>query len=443
MKIACITAGAGRMYCGSCLRDNALAKALMDAGHDVLLIPTYTPTRTDELNVSQNRIFLGGLNVYLQQHFGIFRKSPEALDRLWDFKPLLKLLTRLGIHVDPESLGDLAVSMLRGTKGTLRKEILKLVRFLAEDICPDIIDLPNSLLISLAPAIKAEMKVPVCCTLQGEDLFLEGLGEPYRKEALRIIRENAAYVDAFIAVSHYGARSMADYLDIDRNRIHVVPLGINFDGFEAPKIRDTEPFTIGYLARITKEKGLHRLCDAYRILRFRKEITSSRLWAAGYMAPEQKSYLAGIRKNLNTWGISNQFTYHGELDRRGKLEFLRNLSVFSVPELYAEPKGLFLLEAMASGIPVVQPRRGAFIEILGKTGGGILVEPDDSEALAQGILELWKDPVRRIELGARAFRNVRSYYSLTQMAESALSVYHSILQKFRQDSLDPVSMEGG
>jgi glycosyltransferase involved in cell wall biosynthesis len=443
MKIAYITAGAGRMYCGSCLRDNALAKALMDAGHDVLLIPTYTPTRTDELNVSQNRVFLGGLNVYLQQHFGIFRKSPEALDRLWDFKPLLKLLTRLGIHVDPESLGDLTISMLRGAQGSLRKEIHRLARFLAEHVCPEIVNIPNSLLISLAPAIKAEMKVPVCCTLQGEDLFLAGLGESYRKEALRIIKENAIHVDAFIAVSHYGARSMADYLKIEQKRIHVVPLGINFSGFEAPEIRDSGPFTIGYLARITKEKGLHTLCEAYRILRLGTDLPSSRLWAAGYLAPEQKSYMAGILNNLDSWGISNQFKYHGELDRRSKLAFLRSLSVFSVPESYEEPKGLFLLEAMASGIPVVQPRRGAFTEILEKTGGGILVEPDNPEALAQSIMELWRDPVKRMELGARAFRNVRSHYSMTQMAESTLSVYQSVLQNFRQDCSAPVSMADG
>jgi len=416
------------MYCGSCLRDNALAKALIDAGHDVLLIPTYTPTRTDEVNVSQNRIFLGGLNVYLQQHFGLFRKSPEILDRIWDFKPLLKLLTRLGLSVDPESLGDLTVSMLQGAQGALRKEILKLVRFLADEVRPEIINLPNSLLISLAPAIKAEMKVPVCCTLQGEDLFLSGLGDAYREEAIRIIRENAVYVDAFIAVSHFGADSMADFLGIDRNKIYVVPLGINFNGFEAPKIRNSKTLIIGYLARITKEKGLHLLCDAYRVLRSRSAISSSRLWAAGYMAPEQKAYLDGIKKNLDSWGLASQFRYHGELDRRTKIEFLKSLTVFSVPESYAEPKGLFLLEAMASGIPVVQPRRGAFTEILEKTEGGILVEPDSPEALAQGILELWNDPAKRRKLGENAYRNVRLHYGIGRMAESTLSVYRSVLE---------------
>jgi glycosyltransferase involved in cell wall biosynthesis len=428
MKIACITAGAGRMYCGSCLRDNALAKALMDAGHDVLLVPTYTPTRTDETNVSSNRVYLGGINVYLQQNFGVFRKSPQFLDRLWDFKPLLKFVTRLGISVDPANLGALTVSMLRGSNGFLRKEILKLARFLTSEISPDIINLPNSLLISLAPAIKAENNVPVVCTLQGEDLFLEGLSPSYRDESIRIIRDHASSVDAFIAVSHFGARSMSEYLGIDPKRIHVVPMGINLDGFHASSSINSEPYTIGFLARITPEKGLHFLCDAYRVLRsFNGLPSSSRLWAAGYMSPAHKSYLARIQKDLNSWGLADQFQYHGELDRQAKVNFLKSLSVFSVPEPYADPKGLFLLEAMACGIPVIQPRRGAFTEIIEKTGGGLLVEPDKPEALAQGLLELWKNPEKRMELGSRGSQGVREHYSATRMAELAVAVYQSVL----------------
>ncbi len=253
MKIACITAGAGKMYCGSCLRDNALATALLRAGHDVVLIPTYTPTRTDEADMSMHRIFLGGINIYLQQHFSFFRASPKFLDRIWDLRPLLKAVSRLGISVDPTDLGNLTVSMLRGTEGFLKKEILKLVEFLRE-LAPEIVNLPNSMLISLAPAIKAEMKVPVCCTLQGEDLFLESLHEPYRGQALKMIRENTSHVDAFIAVSHFGARRMAGYLEIESGRIHVVPLGIQFDGFEPKTTAESVPFTIGYLARISPEK---------------------------------------------------------------------------------------------------------------------------------------------------------------------------------------------
>jgi glycosyltransferase involved in cell wall biosynthesis len=428
MKIACITAGAGRMYCGSCLRDNALAAALLDAGHDVILIPTYTPTRTDETNVSMKRVFLGGINVYLQQRFALFRKSPEILDRLWDFRPLLRFVTRLGVSVDPADLGGLTVAMLRGNQGVLKKEIAKLIRFLAE-LEPDIIVLPNSLLISLASAIKAQLKTPVCCTLQGEDLFLEGLGDGYRKEAIQIIRGHAEHVDAFVAVSNYGADSMASYLAIDRNRIHVVPLGIGFEGFDHRNETEKAPFTIGYLARIAPEKGLNFLCEAYRALRSRENSAESRLWAAGYLAPEHKSFLAGIRKNLDTWNLSGQFQYHGELDRRGKINFLHQVNVLSVPEIYSDPKGLFLLEAMAAGVPVVQPRRGAFSEIIETTGGGILVEPDNPEALAQGILDLWKDPDRRKALGAKGYQGVREHYSVSQMAEKAAAIYQSLIVK--------------
>jgi glycosyltransferase involved in cell wall biosynthesis len=440
MKIAYITAGAGGMYCGSCLRDNTLAAALMQDGHEVLLIPTYTPTRTDEHNVSINRVFLGGLNIYLQEHFRFFRRTPYLVDRLLDFAPLLRLITRWGISVDPAHLGGLTLSMLRGTQGFLQKEVLKLVRFLAEEVAPDVINIPNSLLISLAPAIKAEMNIPVCCTLQGEDLFLHSLPEPYRSESLRMIREHAPYVDAFVAVSRFGAQAMTDFLGIERSRIHVVPLGINFDGYSRGGPNSTDPFTIGYLARIAPEKGLHALCDSYGRLRSQGGLPPSRLWAAGYLSPENKPYIASIRKNLDRWGVGEQFQYFGELDRVEKLAFLRQLSVFSVPGPYADPKGLFLLEAMASGVPVIQPRSGAFTEIVENTGGGILVEPDNPDELVSAIRDLWNNPQKRAELGARGYEGVRKLYSAKRMSQMATDVYQSLL---KQKGEAAVALEAG
>ncbi len=415
------------MYCGSCLRDNTLAASLMDAGHEVSLIPTYTPTRTDERNVSLHRVFLGGINVYLQQNFSLFRNTPLFLDRLFDSVPLLRLTTRWAISVDAAHLGRLTVSMLRGAEGFQRKEILSLVRFVAREISPDVVNLPNSLLIALAPALKAETHAPVCCTLQGEDLFVDGLGDPYRSEAIRLIRAHAAHVDRFVAVSEFGARAMAGYLGIERSRIHVVPLGLNFDGYTRRDGPDPEPFTVGYLARVAPEKGLHILGDAYRRLRAREGASVSRLWAAGYLAPEHRSYLDGVRKSMDKCGLSGHFHYHGELDRKKKLAFLRGLSVLSVPGTYADPKGLFLLEAMAAGIPVVQPRTGAFPEIVETAGGGILVEPNDPESLASGLLDLWRDPEKRRELGWRGYAGVRRHYSSSMMALRMIEVYQSAL----------------
>jgi glycosyltransferase involved in cell wall biosynthesis len=319
--------------------------------------------------------------------------------------------------------------MLQGMDGALRKEIGKLVRYLAEEVSPEIVTLPNSLLISLAPAIKAELNVPVCCTLQGEDLFLNGLGEPYRSQSLQWIRKHAGSVDAFISVSRFGAQLMSDYLGIDPSRIRIVPLGIDLRGYERRTTSDPEPFTIGYLARIAPEKGLHVLCEAYRCLRRRPGLPASRLWAAGYLGPEHRSYLEGITKKMIGWGLSGDFRYHGELDRDGKLAFLQSLSVLSVPGPYADPKGLFLLEAAAAGVPVVQPRHGAFTEIVEGTGGGVLVDPGDPERLADAILDLWQNPARRKELGDRGYEGVRRHFTVAQMAEKTLQVYQSLLQE--------------
>src|SRR6267143_4049669 len=250
MKILYLTGGAGQMYCGSCLRDNALAAELISRGHDVTLLPVYTPTLTDEPNVSQEKVFFGGISVYLEQYVPLFRKSPRWLDRLWDSKAMLNLASRRSISTSPKMLGELTVSMLKGESGFQQKEIFKLLDWLKHESPPDIVSLPYTLLISLAKPIKEILGRPVCCTLQGEDLFLEGLLEPYRSEALDLIRANVKHVDAFLPVSHYYADFMSKYLGIPRHKMHVVPLGVSVEDCSPGPRERAEVFTLGYFARV-------------------------------------------------------------------------------------------------------------------------------------------------------------------------------------------------
>jgi glycosyltransferase involved in cell wall biosynthesis len=427
MKILYITAGAAGMYCGSCLRDNALAAELMAQGHDVTLVPIYTPILTDENDVSQERVFFGGISVYLQQHMTLFRKTPWLLDRLWDSTFALKMAARRSIPVNPRLLGELTVSMLEGEDGHQGKELLKLIHWMRSETPPDVINLPNSLLIALASPIKKALDRPVFCTLQGEDLFLSGLEDSYRSRALGLIRANVEFVDGFIAVSHYYADFMSEYLGIPEGKIHVVPLGINVEGFEARRRAASDVFKIGFFARVAPEKGLHVLCEAYRLLRSRTDSPKARLEVAGYLAPEHKQYLKAIEQQMNDWGYGEEFHYRGVLDRREKIEFLKNLDALSVPATYDEPKGIFLLEAMACGVPVVQPRRGAFTEVINKTRGGILVEPESADRLADGLLTIWNDPTSADELGRNGFEGVRKHYTASRMADRALEVYKSLI----------------
>jgi glycosyltransferase involved in cell wall biosynthesis len=433
MKILSITAGAAGMYCGSCSRDNALAVELIARGHDVTLLPLYTPTNPDEPNVSRDRVLFGGISIYLQQHLALFRKTPRFLDRLWDSPRVIGALASRSISTDPKVLGDLMISMLEGDRGVLRKEFDKLLEWLAAEPIPEVVNLPNSLLIGLARPLREALKRPVCCTLQGEDLFLEGLVEPYRSRALDLIRRQVADVDTFMAVSDSYVPVMAKWLAIPESRIAVVPLGISMKGYERRPARagNGDVFRVGYFARLAPEKGLHFLAEAYILFRQRVSDSGSATGritfdAAGYLGRAEAPYLANVKRRLEAAGLADEFTYHGAVDRDGKLAFLRTLDVLSVPATYDEPKGVFLLEAMASGVPVVQPRRGAFTEIVEKTGGGLLVAPGRPAALADGLYALWKDRAQADALGARGFEGVRAHYTIAHAADRLLQVYESL-----------------
>jgi glycosyltransferase involved in cell wall biosynthesis len=427
VKILSITAGAAGMYCGSCARDNALARQLLDLGHDVTLIPVYTPTRTDEPNVSRPQVLFGGISVYLQQYLRPFRFTPRFLDKFWDAPSVIGAFAGRMVSNDPKLLGELTLSMLQGESGVLRREFEKLLDWIRREPPPDVINLPNSLLLSLAIPLGREIRRPVFCTLQGEELFIEGLSEPYRRKALELIRSKIYDVNGFIAVSDYCSRFMSDYLRIPQKLMSVVPLGINMQGYERhqPSTSPDGPFRIGYFARIAPEKGLHLLAEAYT--RFRRlGGPPAKLEAAGYASPAHASYLDSVRQILKRAGLEDEFTYHGVVDRDGKLAYLKSLDVLSVPATYDEPKGMFLLEAMACGVPVVQPRRGAFVEIVERTNGGLLVTPDDPDALAEAFKRVRQSPQLAISLGENGFKNVREHYSIQVAAASLLNVYEAV-----------------
>ena len=417
MKVLHITAGAGNMYCGSCLRDNTLAMALRAAGHDVILLPVYTPTHTDEANGSSTKVFFGGIGVYLQQSLPLFRKLPRFLDKLWDSSFALKQASKSTLPVDPKFLGEMTLSMLRGERGALRREFDKLTEWLEHEPPPDIVNITNSLLIGMAEPIRRTLKRPVCCTLQGEDLFLEGLEERYRSQALDLIRKAVQHVDLFIAVSEYCGELMREYLQIPDSKLRVVPIGINAGRYSNQRQRD-DSFRIGYFARVCPEKGLHNLCDAFALLRREHPETKMTLEAAGYLAPEHEGYLSKLK----------DVEYKGSLEWDDKVKFLGSLDAFSVPADYVETKGISVLEAMASGVPVVQPRHGAYIEMIEHTGGGILVEPKNPRALADALWSVWADPAMAARLGEQGGAGVRERHTAERMARETAAAMESVTQ---------------
>jgi glycosyltransferase involved in cell wall biosynthesis len=427
MRIAYITSGAAGMYCGSCLHDNTLAAALHGLGHDALLIPTYTPIRTDEPDVSQPRVFFGGINVYLQEKFALFRHTPWFLDRLLDGRPLLNWVSRFAVKTEAASLGALTVSMLEGEHGHQKKEVDKLVAWLAEEIKPDIVQLSNVLMSGLVQRLREKLRMPVLAALQGDDIYLDSLPDAYRARCLELVKAHCRQIDGFIATSRYYADFMAGYLDIPHERIAVVYPGLNLGGHGPAGPRAAGPFTIGYFARICPEKGLQVLVEAFRRLRQLPGTPPCRLRASGWLGAHRRDFLAEQQARLAASGLAADFEYVDSPDHASKVRFLQSLDVLSVPTVYREPKGLYVLEAWANGIPVVQPRHGSFPELIEATGGGILVPPEDPEALAHALRRLADHPEERAALGASGRQAVVKSFHARAMAEATVRVYEDYL----------------
>jgi len=415
------------MYCGSCLHDNTLAAELLKMGEDVLLVPIYTPTRTDEINVSSRRVFFGGINVYLQQKWSFFRRTPRWFDRILDHPAMLGKLAGRSSSVDPAELGELTVSMLRGEDGFQHKELDKLVDWLLEEIRPDVVHLSNVMMAGLARMIAQRCGPPVVCSLSGEDIFLEKLPPPHYETARELLRERSADVQALIALNRYFADFMSDYLSVNREQIVVIPHGLNLEGHgERAENGASEVQRIGFLARICVEKGLHLLVEAAELLTQEDDVPPFELHVAGYLGAGDRTYFRELESHASEGPLKGKFFYHGELDRPGKINFLQSLDVFSTPTVYRESKGIPAMEAMANAVPVVLPQHGAFPELVAETGGGLLCEPHSAEDLAEKIAVILRDPQLGRRLGQQGRREILKKYHATTMAEKTLQLYQEL-----------------
>jgi len=444
MNIIQITPGAGTMYCGNCFRDNALVVALRKLGHEVLMVPLYLPLTLDEEDQSAGTpIFFSGINVYLEQKSALFRKAPDWFHRLLASRGLLKWAAGKTAKTRAEDLGDITLSMLRGEDGNQARELNELIAWFKSQSKPDVICLSNALLLGLAHRLKSELGAPIVCTLQGEDAFLDALPETHRARCWKTLAGRAADVDLFIAPSQYFGDLMRQRLGLPAERVRVVYNGINLDGYSnerrgtdnestSPVAHHPTPIThpspgaeppapvLGYFARMCKEKGLDTLVDTYIELRRRDRVKSLKLRIGGSCGPADEPFVDALRARLNGARVLTDVQFCPNLDRPGKLEFLRSLSIFSVPALYGEAFGLYVIEALAAGVPVVQPRSGAFPELIEATGGGVLCNPGDPQALADSIEELLLNPARARSLRDTGRGAVFERFSAAAMAAETL-----------------------
>jgi len=415
LKIIQITPGAGRMHCGACIRDNALVAALRRLGHDALMAPLYLPLTLDEDDQSAGLpIFFGGINVYLEQQSAVFRKAPGWLHHLLASPTLLNLAAGAAGRTRAEDLGEMTLSMLRGEEGNQARELDELIAWLKTE-SPQVVCLSNVLLAGFVRRIKATLGVPVLCYLQGEDWFLDGLPARHRQPAWDIAAVRARDVDLFVSPSQYFAGLMSRRLSLPSEKVRVVANGIHLAGYDGAPSTPHVP-VLGYFARMCREKGLETLVEAFIRLKKRGRVPGLKLRVGGSCGPTDQMLVDELKLRLRVNNCLHDAAFFPNVTRAKKIEFLRSLTIFSAPATYGEAFGLYVIEALAAGTPVVLPRHAAFPELIEATGGGALCAPDDPESLAVALEELLLDRPKAHALGCAGRAAVRAHYNIDTMA---------------------------
>jgi glycosyltransferase involved in cell wall biosynthesis len=433
MRVVKIVPGSGgTFYCENCLRDLALIKALRRAGADILMVPLYLPMYSDDAAFAQDApVFFGGINVYLQQHIPFFRRTPRWLDRLFDSRALLRLAARQEGSTRASGMGAMTLSMIRGEDGNQAKELERLVAWLLESGKPDVVHLSSVMLIGLARRLREALDVPVVCSLQDEDVWIDRLDRPYGDLCWQAMGERAAAVDRFIAVSEYYRGLMLQRMHLDPSRVRTVRIGIDLEGYRRSSLPDAPP-VIGYLSKLAPSLGLGVLADALIELRRRPGLGHVRMRAMGGLVGGDRRYVRGLQAKLAASGCGDAAEFLPEVDRDSRIRFLEGTTVLSVPMPGGEAFGMFLVEAWAAGVPVVQPRAGGFPELVGRTGGGVLYEAGDLPALVAALESLLRSPARVRELGEAGYEAVHREYGLDRMAAETLGVYEDAVARNRR-----------
>ena len=428
MKICQLVPGSGgTFYCQNCLRDLALVRALRRQGHDVIMLPLYLPPAGDGADVRQETpIFFGGINVWLQEHFPMFRKTPRWIDRLFDASWMLKQAAAREGSTNAAELGPMTLSMLEGRKGNQKKEFERLVAWLDGHERPDIIHISNALLLGLALEIKRALGVPIVCSLQDEEPWVDTMHDPFSQRCWETMTSNAACVDLFLATSAWYAGRMSARMNIPRERITVILLGVEMDGVVPAKL-DFDPPVIGFLSRLSESQGFGVLVDAFIELKQDPALKNLRLRATGGCTDADRPLVKSIRAKLRASGIEESVEFLSDFREPQRREFLRSLSVLSVPAPQGEAAGIELLEAMAHGVPVVQPRVGSYPEIIAATGGGLLYDQEEPGALAAALRSLLCNPEQARALGQRGRAAVAEQFTIDRVARNTVAAYASVL----------------
>lgn len=422
-----ITGSGGSFYCGNCYRDMIYLRAIRKVpGITASAIPLYLPPDGTNIETGlDTHVFFGAISMYLREKVPLLRNMPVFLDKLVDSAPMLKMAARRAGTTHTAGLEDMTLNMIRGENAFPEKELQRLIKYLTKDGKPDIIHLSNALIIGLARQLKKNLDVKIVCSLLNEDDWIDEMVEPYQSQAWKLISQEAGNVDAFITPSKYYKELFISRTGVSGANFHVIPLAADAGNLNSIQKRNNYP-ALGYFCRINSQNGFDKLVDAFIELKSGNSLPGLTLHVSGGFTGDDKSFIAEQIKKIKTHGLKSFIKIYPEFQGESKEEFFANIDIMSVPVRKHDGYGLYILEANAAGIPVVQPATGAFPEIIEKTMGGITYSPDTVKELTANLLKLFKDNTLREQLGTDGKKNVIKELSLEKMSEGLSEVYNLI-----------------
>lgn len=428
MKIVHIIPGSGGgFYCGNCLRDSKLLQYIQKHNTDAIVLPMYLPLFSHE-NKQEVPVFYGAVSIYLKQIFPFLRKAPIFFDKLLNSKPILKFAAKMANSTRATGLEEMTISMLMGEEGKQNNELEKMVSWLENNYKADIIHISNALLLGMAPILKKRLNATIFCSLQDEDVWVDVMSSNNREIVWNLIKEKSAYVDHFISVSKYYAKFMEQKLDLPNDKISTIYLGVDPDDYIF-KVAGDKPQNIGFLSRLCKENGLDILIDAFILLRSEQENNNYKLYLTGGSTADDKKFLNEQKRKIKKAGLTDSVIFIDSFDAESRKKFFSEIAILSVPVRNGEAFGIYLAEAMSSGVPVVQPALGAFPEIVSLSNGGVIYDENTPEKLAESIKMLFNDKKKLSKLSVIGKLCTDKHFNIQTIAKKMIDIYTYIKNK--------------
>ena len=425
MKILFITPGSGdSFYCGNCFRDNLQASALRNAGHEVIIMPLYLPLKQESFRAN-TPLFFPATTYYVAQKFFGKRKMPQWMKKLTGSEAMLKIASSRSGTTSAKGMEDMTLSMIKGDDLAFMDHINQMINWIQTQEKPDIIHLSSTLIIGIAKVLRNRLNIPIICSVQDEEIWIDSLNKEDASRAWQSITDNIGYIDHFITTSEF-------YKDVAMKRIPLREVAVIYPGVDCKKYASEDypkDPTIGFFYRMNRENGLDILAEAFVKLKKKNAIKNLKLKIGGGYTNENKQFLKEVKNTLTPYSADVEISDSYSLEEQ--VRFYSEISVISVPITFNESVGLYLCEAFAAGRPAVEPATGSFPEIVGEAG--ILYSPNNSDTLAETLEKLLTDTYQYNQSAEKAMELSSTRYNEQILANQLLALYEQHLQRDIQE----------